>query len=201
MGLRTTLLATSFVAGLSLAGMSVATAQGMQGSMGGMMRGDMGSSMMGKSQENHSTAPSSDSSKSAPMCSAGSCPCMQGGSGMMCGEMMQGHMGINMMGHMQSGMMDRMRSSTMHRGMMEKDTQSEDNKPFGSYVAPTMNLSVDDVRNYLTTRLEKINNKRLKLGDMKADGASITADVVTVDNSLVQRLKVDRHTGEIEYEN
>ena len=29
----------------------------------------------------------------------------------------------------------------------------------------------------------------------------ITADIVTVDNSLVQQLKVDRHTGAITYEN
>ena len=29
----------------------------------------------------------------------------------------------------------------------------------------------------------------------------ITADIVTVDNSLVQLLKVDRHTGAITYEN
>ena len=27
-----------------------------------------------------------------------------------------------------------------------------------------------------------------------------SADIVTVDNSLVQRLKVDRHTGAIDYQ-
>ncbi len=71
---------------------------------------------------------------------------------------------------------------------------------FGSRVVPTMNLSVDDVRNYLSLRLDRLNNKRLKLGEVKADDRTITADVVTVDNSLVQRLKVDRHTGDIDYE-
>ena len=30
---------------------------------------------------------------------------------------------------------------------------------------------------------------------------TITADIMTVDNSLVLRLKVDRHTGTIEYLN
>jgi hypothetical protein len=30
---------------------------------------------------------------------------------------------------------------------------------------------------------------------------AITVDIGTVDNSLVQRLKVDRHTGAIEYQN
>jgi hypothetical protein len=34
----------------------------------------------------------------------------------------------------------------------------------------------------------RINNKRLKLGNITADGATITADIVTVDNSLVQFL-------------
>jgi hypothetical protein len=57
------------------------------------------------------------------------------------------------------------------------------------------------VRGYLTAQVERLNNKRLKVGDIKADDGSITADIVTVDNSLVQRLKVDRHTGSIEYQN
>ena len=39
-------------------------------------------------------------------------------------------------------------------------------------------------------------NQRLKLGDVKEkDADTITADVVTKDNSLVQRFVVDRHTG------
>ena len=72
--------------------------------------------------------------------------------------------------------------------------------PFGSRVVPTMNLSVDDVRNYLSSRLDRLHNKRLKLGDVKPDDSTITVDVVTVDNSLVQRLKINRRTGEIDYE-
>ena len=61
--------------------------------------------------------------------------------------------------------------------------------------------SVDDVRGYLAAQLDRLNNKRLKLGDIKSDDGIITADIVTIDNSLVQRLKVDRHTGAIEYQN
>ena len=72
---------------------------------------------------------------------------------------------------------------------------------FGSRVAPVMNRSIDDVRGYLASQLEGLNNKRLKVGDIKAGDGTITADIVTVDNSLVQRLKVDRHTGAITYEN
>lgn len=72
---------------------------------------------------------------------------------------------------------------------------------FGSRVTPMMSLSVEDVRYYLTSQLERLKNKRLKLGDVTAEDGSITADIVTVENSLVQRLKVDRHTGLIKYEN
>ena len=72
---------------------------------------------------------------------------------------------------------------------------------FGSRVTPMMNLSAEDVRGYLGAQLVRLDNKRLKVGDIKADNGTITADIVTVDNSLVQRLKVDRHTGSIEYEN
>jgi hypothetical protein len=71
---------------------------------------------------------------------------------------------------------------------------------FGSRVAPMMNLSVEDVQGYLTAQLDRLKNRRLKVGDVKTDAGTIIADVVTVDNSLVQRLKVDRHTGAIEYQ-
>ena len=103
------------------------------------------------------------------------------GQNMMCPMMRSGMMGSGMMG---SGMM---------RGGM--------GALFGSRVTPVMNLSIDDVRGYLASQLEGLNNKRLKVGDIKAGDGTITADIVTVDNSLVQRLKVDRHTGAITYEN
>ena len=72
---------------------------------------------------------------------------------------------------------------------------------FGSRVTPIMNLSPEDVRGYLGLQLQRLNNKRLKIGDLRSDDGTITADIVTVDNSLVQRLKIDRHTGAIQYEN
>ena len=71
---------------------------------------------------------------------------------------------------------------------------------FGSRVTPMLNLSAEDVHGYLTVQLNRLNNKRLKIGDIKVDNGTITADVVTVDNSLVQRLKVNRHSGAIAYE-
>ena len=131
------------------------------------------------------------------------------GPGMMQGEMgqqpkgqgmpPQGDMGLDMMcpmmrsGMMQGGMMG---SEMMGSGMM----RSGMNALFGSRVRPVMNLSVDDVHGYLASQLEHLNNKRLKLGDVNSGDATITADIVTVDNSLVQRLKIDRHSGAITYE-
>jgi hypothetical protein len=112
--------------------------------------------------------------------------------------MMQGGMGSGMMqGGMGSGMMQ----GGMGSGMMQGGIGSGGGAIFGSRVTPMMNLSVDDVRGYLAVQLDRLNNKRLKVGDIKSEDGTITADIVTVDNSLVQRLKVDRHTGIIEYQN
>ena len=126
---------------------------------------------------------------------------MMGGGGMMQGDRDQNmigrhmHGGGGMMGHEEHGMM-----CPMMGGMMQGGTGGM-GALFGSRVVPTMNLSVDDVRGYLTTQLDRLGNKRLKIGDVKAEGGSITADIVTTDNSLVQRMKVSRSTGNIEYEN
>ena len=72
---------------------------------------------------------------------------------------------------------------------------------FGSRVTPIMNLSAEDVRGYLAVQVDRLNNKRLKVGEIKVDDGDIIADIVTIDNSLVQRLKVNRHTGAIDYQN
>jgi hypothetical protein len=106
----------------------------------------------------------------------------------------QGTMGPGMM---QGGMGPGMMQGGMGPGMMQGGMGAL----FGSRVTPMMNLSAEDVRGYLAVQLDRLNNKRLKVGDIKADDGTITADIVTVDNSLVQRLKVDRHTGAIEYQN
>ena len=112
------------------------------------------------------------------------------------GMMHGGMMGRGMMqggdGEMMCPMMRMMHGRTAATGMSGL---------FGSRVVPKMNLSADDVRNYLTGQIDRLGNKRLKLGNVNADGSTITADVVTVDNSLVQRMKVDRGSGAIEYEN
>ena len=121
------------------------------------------------------------------------------GRGMMQGRAGPAAMGQCMMhGGEGSGMMGR----HMGRGMMGSMMQGGGMSAlFGSRVTRPMNLSLDDVRGYLGLQLKRLDNKRLKVGDVKSEDDTITADIVTVDDSLVQRLKVDRHTGAIQYEN
>jgi len=67
-------------------------------------------------------------------------------------------------------------------------------------VVPSKDLTADDVRQLLEHRLEMHGNKRLKVGAVKqADDDKIVADITTVDGSLVQRLEVDRHTGNMQH--
>ncbi len=65
-------------------------------------------------------------------------------------------------------------------------------------VSPRMDLSTDDVRSYFEGQLAAGGNKRLKVGKVEAlDDNTIEAQIVTVDGSLVESYKVDRHTGAI----
>ena len=64
------------------------------------------------------------------------------------------------------------------------------------------NLTTDDVKTRMERWLALRDNPRLKLGDVKEkDANSITADVVTKDNSLVDRFIVDRHTEFVRRDN
>jgi hypothetical protein len=124
----------------------------------------------------------------------------QGMTGMMQGGTDQGMMRGGMMGR---GMMQGNPGEIcpMMGGMMDGRMSAGMSGLFGSRVVPKMNLSADDVRGYLTAQIDRLGNKRLKVGSVNADAGNIIAEVVTVDNSLVQRMKVDRSTGNIEYEN
>jgi hypothetical protein len=117
---------------------------------------------------------------------------------MPCGEMGRAGMRSGMMGSGMTGSA-MMGARMMGSGMMQSGRGGMD-ALFGTRVERMLNLTADDVRSYLTFRLEQLKNKRLKVGDTKVEDGAVTADVVTVDNSLVQRLKVDRHTGAIEYQ-
>jgi hypothetical protein len=131
---------------------------------------------------------------------------MMGGTGqdIMREGMMQGGTDHGMMrgGMMGRGMMEGEMMCPMMGGMMQGQLADAGmSSLFGSRVVPKMNLSVDDVRGYLTAQIDRLGNKRLKVGNVNADSAAITAEIVTVDNSLVQRMKIDRGTGGIQYEN
>jgi hypothetical protein len=57
-------------------------------------------------------------------------------------------------------------------------------------------LSVNDVKSNIGRWLSWQANPRLKVGNVaEKDSNTITAEIVTVDNSLVQKLEVDRRTG------
>ncbi len=104
-----------------------------------------------------------------------------------------GHMG--MMGHGTMG------SGTMGSGMMGYGTMGHAavgnwNCPFAAGDAVDRDLSADDVRAHLEQSLKRHGNTRLKVGDVtETDDDIIIADIVTLDDSLVQRMEIDRHTG------
>jgi hypothetical protein len=59
-----------------------------------------------------------------------------------------------------------------------------------------LNLSTDDVKTYLDRWIAWQGNLRLKVGEVKEkDADTIVADIVTTDNSLVQRFVVNRRNG------
>lgn len=118
---------------------------------------------------------------------------------------MMGPRGSGMMGHgpMGVGMMDHepMRYGMMGHGPMGPQMGGPGGPEwtFGARVLPRMNLTVDDVRYHFEQVLEWLGNDRLKVGSVKEkDKDTITAEIVTVDDSLVQALEVDRHTGAID---
>jgi hypothetical protein len=60
----------------------------------------------------------------------------------------------------------------------------------------TQDLSVEGARGWLERKLDWHGNPRLKLGEVvAADDDTITAEIVTRDGSLVQKLAIDRHSG------
>lgn len=67
---------------------------------------------------------------------------------------------------------------------------------FGGQPMLGRDLSVEDVRHMLDHRLEWTGNARLKVGDVQGlDDDTILAEILTVDGSLVERIRIDRHTG------
>ena len=68
--------------------------------------------------------------------------------------------------------------------------------------AENLNLNTDDVKNRIERWLTWRGNPRFKVGEVKEkDADTITADIVTKDNSLVQRFIVNRHSGTFRQDN
>jgi hypothetical protein len=66
-------------------------------------------------------------------------------------------------------------------------------------VAPVQHLSTDDVRHHFEHRLKLLGNDRLKVGEVtQKDEDTINVEIVTLDDSLVDRFEVDRHSGKVD---
>lgn len=93
-----------------------------------------------------------------------------------------GHMGSGMMGHMGTG-------------MMGYGAGGQWDCPY-TKAAFNKEVTVETVTKFLEQRLSHMSNDRLKVGEVKAkDDGTIVAEIVTVDDSLVQKLEFDRKTG------
>ncbi|MEZ5819254.1 MAG: hypothetical protein R3D82_00450 [Xanthobacteraceae bacterium] len=116
------------------------------------------------------------------------------GPGMMMGQGMgPGMMGHGMMGHgagpgmMGPGMM----AHGMGTGMMMGPGMGM----YGS-MQPVMNLTANDVKVNFERWIAATGNPNIKVGNIaEKDANTITADIVTKENSLVQQFTVDRRTG------
>ncbi len=120
---------------------------------------------------------------------------MSPGSMMGPGMMGPGMMGPGMMGHGMMPMMQQMHRAMMGHGMWGGGYGH--GQGYGqSAIQADQDLSADDVRDRLERSLKWHGNERLKVGEVKElDDDTIVAEIVTQDDSLVDRFKVDRHTG------
>ena len=103
-----------------------------------------------------------------------------------------------MMGQGQMPMKGQGQMPMKGHGKMRQGTGPMMGPGMGPRVVPIKHLSLDDVRHFLEHRLDGQGYKRLKVGTVEEkDKATIVAEVVTAEGSLVQRFEVDRHSGHI----
>lgn len=123
------------------------------------------------------------------------------------GMMGQGMMGPGMMGHMMGpGMMGQgympwcpgcgmMGQGMMGPGMMGPGMMGPGMGMYGP-MQPALNLTANDVKVNLERWIAGSGNPNIKVGNVvEKDTNTITADIVTKENSLVQQFTVDRRTG------
>jgi len=115
------------------------------------------------------------------------------GPGMMGGGYGPGMMGGNGPG---PGMMGMMMGGGMGPAMM---AAAGTDVPCPGLAAATANaepLTLDSAQKVVQQRLAWMGNDRLKVGKVEAKGdAAFTAEIVTLDNSLVEKLEIDAKTG------
>jgi len=94
-------------------------------------------------------------------------------------------------GHgMGTGMMGR--GSGMGPGMMGRGYGQQDEP---RYQQPQSPLGEKDARAILEDYLSSMRNPNLELGEIKDRGDAFEAEILTKDNSLVDRVLVDKNTG------
>ena len=70
--------------------------------------------------------------------------------------------------------------------------------PCGQAAATGEDINIEGVQTRMERWLAMQGNDRLKLGKIEAvDDDTITVEIVTADDSLVQKLAVDRHSGQM----
>lgn len=103
---------------------------------------------------------------------------------------MQGQMAGNMQGGMMGRMMHMMQTSRMMMGPMGPSMMMRAGRPSGD------SLTADEARRIADGILAWQGNDRLKVGEVtEQDDNTILIEIMTVDDSLVQRIAMDRTTG------
>jgi|SRR5581483_553959 len=108
-----------------------------------------------------------------------------------------GMMGHGMMGHgmMGQGYMPWCPGCGMGPGMTGPGMMGPGMGMYGA-MQPALNLTANDVKVYLERWIAGSGNPNIKVGNVvEKDTSTITADIVTKDNSLVQQFTVDRRIG------
>ena len=125
---------------------------------------------------------------------------MMGNQGMM-GPGMMGNMPMGMMGQgMGPGMMGYgMGPGMTGPGMMGQGYWCPNCGMMGPYSGggqSALNLTANDVKGNFERWIASTGNSNIKVGNVvEKDANTVTADIITKDNSLVQQFSVDRRTG------
>ncbi|MBL4614913.1 MAG: hypothetical protein JKY27_08575 [Magnetovibrio sp.] len=84
----------------------------------------------------------------------------------------------------------------MGHGNMQGKGPGSQNCDYGQNQTLETPLTIDDVRANLEQKLQWRGNDRLKVGSVvEKDDKTIVAEIVTVDDSLVRKVEIDKATG------